>query len=80
MERKPTQPPTGKIDVFDAEDAITRADGNPSALNVLTSLKLRGDDVYNRVAPHLGTGEDIAIKYQIECEFDLDKLIKKYGK
>ena len=68
---------------FDEEttlDITSRCMGNIGALRALRDLAERGKEVYFKVAPNLGEGETVAEKFQIECGFNLDKLIEKYGK
>jgi hypothetical protein len=57
-----------------------RAQGNPGASNVLGQLAARGAEIYNTVAPNLGTSSEIWEKYSDECDENLDALIEKYGR
>ena len=61
------------------KDIRERAQGNPGATNVLNQLASRGAEVYNAVAPNLGPGYEIWLKYRDECKEDLDAMIEKYG-
>lgn len=68
------------MDVEDVQkDIRERAKGNPGAAEVLEQLASRGAETYSRVAPNLGTGYEIWIKYKDECGKNLDKMIKRYG-
>ena len=63
------------------QDIMNRCEGNPGALRVLADiLKEKGPEVYVKVAPNLGKGSEIWLKYKDECGEDLDALIEKYGK
>ena len=60
------------------KDIRDRAKGNPGVANVLGQLASRGEEIYNKVAPKLGTGGEVWEKYKDECREDLDTLIKNY--
>ena len=62
------------------KDIRERAQGNPGASNVLGQLAAKGAEVYNTVAPNLGTGSEIWEKYSDECGKNLNTLIEKYRK
>lgn len=87
-EGEPTKPiETESPDEFTdtKKDIISRSKGsdggiNPGALRVLHDLAQKGPEIYQAVAPQLGTGSEIWLKYKDECGEDLDTLIEKYGK
>ena len=61
-------------------DLITKqADGNPGAANVLKQLLEEGSQVFDRVAPNLGTGNQVWEKYKDECRQSLPELINRYS-
>ena len=63
------------------QDIMDRCEGNPGALRVLDDiLKEKGPEMYDKVAPNLGQGSEIWLKYKDECGEDLDALIEKYGR
>ena len=63
------------------QDILDRCEGNPGAMRVLADiLKEKGPDVYGKVAPNLGKGSEIWLKYKDECGQDSDAMIEKYGK
>jgi len=62
------------------KDIREKAKGNPGSSSVLGQLATKGAEIYNTVAPNLGTGSEIWKKYSDECDKNLDTLIKKYGK
>lgn len=58
-----------------------RAQGNPGAMVVLIRLAtLFGQDVYKKVAPKLGRGSEIWIKFKDECGENMNLLVEKYSK
>jgi hypothetical protein len=62
------------------QDITDRCEGNRGVLKILsTLLRDKGPDVYEKVAPNLGRGGDVWLKYKDECGEDLDTLIEKYG-
>jgi len=61
------------------KDVRERAKGNPGSARVLAELSLRGPEIYNVVAPMLGSGADIWLKYKDECRENMDDLIEKYS-
>ena len=86
MESGPMQDDNGKetksagtesIDI--QNDIIERAKGNPESVDVLDQLASRGAEIYNTIAPKLGVGTEIWLKYRDECGKNLDVMIKKYG-
>lgn len=61
------------------QDIVNRGEGNPGAVTVLARiLREHGPLMYTRVAPNLGRGPDIWIKFKNECDKDLDELVKRY--
>lgn len=63
------------------KDILDRCEGNPGVMNVLADiLQKKGPEVYHKVAPNLGKGSEIWLKYKDECGQNLDVMIEKYGK
>lgn len=63
------------------QDIIDRCEGNPGGMRVLADLlREKGPEAYEKIAPNLGKGPEIWLKYKDECGEDLDALIEKYGK
>ena len=62
------------------KDILERAKGNPGAARILGQLASKGEEIYSKVAPNLGNGSEIWLKYKDECGEDLDAMIEKYGK
>ena len=61
------------------EDIMLRSEGNHGAKKVLNDIyKKEGSDIYDMVAPNLGKGSEIWLKYKDECREDLEALIEKY--
>lgn len=77
---KPERKTESPFDEETTQDIIERCKGNPAALRALADLAQRGKEIYDKVAPNLGEGVEVAIKFQLECNFNLDQLIEKYGK
>ncbi|MFH1626640.1 MAG: hypothetical protein ABH971_00840 [bacterium] len=64
------------------EDIFKRSKGVPGALKVLTNLAklaIIDENIYKKVAPNLGEGSEIWRKFSVECDENLDDLIKKYS-
>ncbi|MBI2551996.1 hypothetical protein HYW17_01690 [Candidatus Uhrbacteria bacterium] len=62
------------------QDILDRYDGLPGNLILLRRILQRGPEVYDRVVPNLGKGDEIWLKFKDECGGDLDVLIEKYGR
>lgn len=60
-------------------DIRQRALGNRGAASVLGQLAGMGEEVYNKIAPELGFGSEIWVKYNDECGQSMDKLKEKYS-
>ena len=60
-------------------DIKERSKGNIGASRVLSDLAFKGAEIYNKVAPNLGSGSEIWLKYSDDCNSNLDALIEKYG-
>jgi len=62
------------------EDIVSRSKNVPGASKVLKTIyENLGEEVYKILAPKLGEGADIWIKYKDECGGDLGDLVLKYG-
>ncbi|MBI3305517.1 hypothetical protein HYZ82_00060 [Candidatus Nomurabacteria bacterium] len=79
-ERSPeTQEDGAGVDSQIEKDVTERSKGNPGAMFVLSELTNKGSEIYNSVAPNLGTGPEVFEKFE-ECGKNFDALIEKFGK
>ena len=71
---------SAKVDDAAYQAKITsQAQGNLGAKRVLKELLAEGQDVFDRVAPKLGSGHLIWEKYRNHCGEDISKLIATYA-